>query len=377
MECGVVNAPAARGEEFAVKLARLRARMIDEGLDACLLALQANHAWLACGADTHIVIASTDGAGQLVVTRDRVVLVADNIELGRLMDEEFHGLPLETATYPWSEGGARAREIIGELIGNTALGADVPFPGARDIGALLTDCRASLLPAEVERYARLGAEAEEAMRSVCTALQPGVTEFQIAAALGESMLERGMIPNLILVACDERISRYRHPIPTDKRLERVAMLVICARRHGLIANLTRMVCFGTPSDELRRKHLAVCNVDAELILSTVPGAGYGEIFQRGLAVYRETGFADEWRLHHQGGPTGYAGREFKATEESAHVVVDNQAVAWNPSITGTKVEDTFIAAAAGPRIVTAAREWPMLRVQRPAGALERPDILVL
>jgi hypothetical protein len=45
-------------------------------------------------------------------------------------------------------------------------------------------------------------------------------------------------------------------------------------------------------------------------------------------------------------------------------------VGWNPSITGTKSEDTILTRAAGraPEILTAMTDWPMLG--------QRPDILV-
>jgi hypothetical protein len=51
-------------------------------------------------------------------------------------------------------------------------------------------------------------------------------------------------------------------------------------------------------------------------------------------------YKDEWKKHHQGGPTGYACREFTITPTTEGVIRSNQAYAWNPSITGAKCEDT-------------------------------------
>ena len=57
-------------------------------------------------------------------------------------------------------------------------------------------------------------------------------------------------------------------------------------------------------------------------------------------AYAEKGFADEIDLHHQGGAAGYRTREWVAHPNANDVVRNDQAFAWNPSITGTKVEET-------------------------------------
>ena len=62
---------------------------------------------------------------------------------------------------------------------------------------------------------------------------------------------------LVLVATDERIKNYRHPRPTTKKLRKFAEVVLCARQHGLIVALTRLVHFGPISKDLRCRHDAV------------------------------------------------------------------------------------------------------------------------
>jgi Xaa-Pro dipeptidase len=102
----------------------------------------------------------------------------------------------------------------------------------------------------------------------------------------------------------------------------------------------------------------------------------GDVFRKGINVYAEVGFADEWRLHHQGGPTGYRTREFRVTEGTDAVIVENQALAWNPSITGTKSEDTIIATPSGPIILSETDDWPKIEVDMGGATIARPDILV-
>jgi Xaa-Pro aminopeptidase len=154
------------------------------------------------------------------------------------------------------------------------------------------------------------------------------------------------------------------------------MLVLCARRYGLVVSLTRMVSFTPVSAELRRKHDAVCRVDASLILNSKPGVSYGEVLRRGILEYERAGFPEEWKLHHQGGPTGYVGRTVKVSPTTTLPVQASQAAAWNPSITGTKSEDTILIREKGFELLTQPRDWPLLKVSLDGGQVERCDILV-
>jgi Xaa-Pro dipeptidase len=120
---------------------------------------------------------------------------------------------------------------------------------------------------------------------------------------------------------------------------------------------------------------ACARVDASFIATTRPGKTQSEIFQRAVAVYAETGFAEEWQLHHQGGPAGYEPREWLATPTVADVVILGQAYAWNPSITGTKSEDTILVGADTNEVITTISEWPMLQVQVDDKTMARPAIL--
>jgi hypothetical protein len=69
--------------------------------------------------------------------------------------------------------------------------------------------------------------------------------------------------------------------------------------------------------------------------ATRPRRRLGEVLGDGAAAYATHGFAaEEWTRHHQGGPTGYVGRDPVATPGSSVQVVEDQAFAWNPSLPG-------------------------------------------
>ena len=234
--------------------------------------------------------------------------------------------------------------------------------------------RYELTPGEIERYQWLGAVAGQALSSTAQAIDSGMTEHEVGAVLDHFLQDEGVTPYLTLVASDQRILKYRHPIPTDKQVERTVMFVTCAEAFGLIACATRLVSFGKIPGDLQKRHTACCTIDTVFNLSTVPGASVAAIFAAGQTAYQQMGYADEWTLHHQGGATGYAGRDYMATPGSHETVHAHQAFAWNPSITGTKTEDTVIAASEGLLMLTQSPDYPVVRVETPLGTMERAAI---
>ena len=362
-----------RTEEVQTKLERVRKFVADEDLGAMVFATRANFAWLTAGGSSHVGLSSEAGVCWLVVTADGQHLVTNNIESPRFEEEEVGDLPFEIHYMQWDE---EDREAILEAIADGPYGTDAPLGLGQDVSGRFNPLRWQLLEPEIARYEEIGRLASEAIASTGREIEPGMTEHEIAGILMGKVFAAGATPAVALVAADERTLRYRHPIPTDRRLEKHVMLVIGATKYGLGTFATRMVHFGEPPAELRDKHVACCRVDACVNLESVPGAVVGDVFDRAVAVYEQTGFGDEWRLHHQGGATGYAAREYKGTAHSTERVLANQAFAWNPSITGTKSEDTMIATADGPRFLTTTADWPTLQVTYEGVTLERPDTLI-
>ncbi len=384
-------------DEFNVKQKRIQALLAERQLDALLLRRVSSFAWLTGGAASYVNTATTDGAASLFVTRGERYLITNNIEAARLQQEEK--LTAQGWIFkidPWYDPGFT---ITGRMLGHVfgpygdypvvtgfpyelarwrgrALGADGPYLGATDLSYELARLRAHLTPAEGERFRALGRLCAEAMDCAIREVRPGLAEHEIAAILARETLARGAQPIVNLVATDERVFKFRHPLPTDKKLERYAMLVLCGRKWGLVCSITRLVHFGRLPDDLRHKADACARIDATFIAATTPGQTLGTILKRVIATYADTGFAGEWQLHHQGGPAGYEPREFLATRKSTDVVAVGQAYAWNPSITGTKSEDTILVGRTENEVLTTISGWPMLSVTLGDGRIvERPAIL--
>jgi hypothetical protein len=109
----------------------------------------------------------------------------------------------------------------------------------------------------------------------------------------------------------------------------------------------------------------VLQVDEALLASSRVGATYGAILGALDRAYEAVGAPEAWRGHYQGGPIGFAQREFEIAPGQHDVrwfdepVAAGHAVAWNPSLPGgAKVEDTYLVAEDGLERVTATDGWP-------------------
>lgn len=363
-----------RSDDMAVKRARVREFLERHDLGGVLFTLQKSFAWYTAGGQNHVALTTENGVASVLATPTQDYLLTNNIEAERLMQEEgLDALGVQAIAYRWDSDELEQANLLDRVIAGEKYTTDTG-PYASEINEL----RYSLTPFEVERYRALGKDCGEVIESVARAIEPGQTEWQIAGQLSAALYDRKIVPAVALVAVDDRIRKYRHPIPTGKRLENCAMLVICGRRHGLIVSVTRMVHFGTVPSDLRERHNACMEVDATYIANTVVGTDVNEIVERAVDTYEEAGYEGEWMLHHQGGGTGYDTRDFKGTLHSRQIVQPWQAYAWNPSVTGTKTEDTMIATPDGPQIISLTSGWPTVEFNAPgmAPSIRRPDILV-
>ena len=201
------------------KLSQVRSVLARRGLDAALIKHIANFAWLTDGAANYVSIAAEMGAASLLVTPDAQYVLTSNIEATRLAAEE----PLEARGFairpgPWYESSP----IFAELTRGLRLGVDAPQPDAADLSGDFNQLRLRLTPAEGERFRLLGRACARAMDAAIRLVHPGMTEYEIAGLLSDHTYAQGAVPIVNLIATDERIFRFRHPLPTSKRLQKYA-----------------------------------------------------------------------------------------------------------------------------------------------------------
>ncbi|MGY4541779.1 hypothetical protein ACVWY0_001692 [Arthrobacter sp. UYNi723] len=359
--------PPASIPDRAIKRRRVLDILAAKGQDSLLLTTHTALAWYLDGSRVHISLAG-DPIAALLVDRDGDHLVTFNNEAGRIAAEELPtGVSLHTV--PWYGNLHEAAAAVGHSSG---VHAGTPLTEA-SVATELRAARQQLLPGESARYAHLSAELAGIMTDVLSTARPDTTEFELVSALAGRVVGAGAEP-LVLLCNGISRSDFRHPLATHAPLGRRAMAVVCARRDGLVANITRWVSFdaGTPEELDAESRIAA--VEADIFDATVPGARLDLVFGEIKAAYVRHGFgAEQWEQHHQGGPAGYAGRDPRVTAAATDTVVLNQPFTWNPSGPGVKIEDTVQLTASGMKVLTVDDRWPAATVN----GLKRPVTLQL
>ncbi|MDR3542247.1 MAG: M24 family metallopeptidase [Desulfosporosinus sp.] len=360
------------------KIAKIRNLMLERALGGVLLRTRRSFSWLTNGKVNYIVTNTELGVADLLILKDQVYCVTTRMEFARIQEEELTDLECEWVTPEWYEGhdGVISSLCQGKTIGMDVCPQTIPNTVGIDLSKELAKLTYVLNESEIERYRWLSLRVAQALESTCRSIKPGMTEFEIQALLVAKVTGLGIQAQVLLVATDRRIYQYRHPIPTEKKLERYAMLVLCGEKWGLVANATRFVHFGALPEELRESKRKLAEIDLAFNLATRPGVPIKEVFRQGIESYRLWGYAEDWRYLHQGGPTGYASREFLANLGSAGDVQCHQAFAWNPSLKGLKSEDTLLVTEKGPEFLTHTGEWEYIQIEKKGDIYFRPDILI-
>ena len=378
---------------FRVRIALVQAFLRDNQYDGVLLSRVDNFAMATGGKRNYVYTMGDIGVCSLFVTAGGdAYYVGTNIEEPRVLEEELKGFGCKSRPFLWFETNPAEvvrREFHGNLVSDDgSLGENVHDE--------LAYVRSLLTPDELEKYRRLGKLAAEAMTAAVESVEPGMPEWDISARLvAEGEKRRCLVP-VSLIAADERIARYRHPIPTERPLldgnasERsvrgYVMIVGCFWKEGLVASITRFRQVGDIPPSIHEAYARVAGVDALMQEASEPGKTLGDVFAACQEAYALMGFApNEWHNHHQGGAAGYAGRTCKATPGERFPILQSgwservkdicgistefgQSFAWNPSAVGVKSEDTFILMPDGRKeIVTLTPALPQVDLEAVLG----------
>jgi Xaa-Pro dipeptidase len=311
------------------------------------------------GVDLVWAVITTKGAG----------LITTEVEHDRVLaeyDPAVHGFA-DLIAIPWWTPEAFVPAAEG-LAGSSAsqMASDSHPAFGSDASLDLISMRLALSEPEQADMRALGADAAEALQAGLRAWVPGERDLDVQARVAAELESKGADTPVLIVGGDDRLRRFRHPMAVGERMNDLAMAVVVARRAGLHAAATRFACNGRPDDDLARSRARTLQIDRDVLSACVPGSTYGRAVAALDAAYSAQGAERGWAGHYQGGPIGYAQREF----EIAPVQLDSpwygrsieagHAVAWNPSLPGgAKVEDTYLVTDAGLERLTDSAGWPM------------------
>jgi Xaa-Pro aminopeptidase len=353
-------------QETRSKLAILRGWLEQYGARAIRLRGVDWFAWATAGASNAVLLAAECGVAEVLVTPDAAYVLTDEIEVERLKREEV----LANWTWqvvPWAQHELREHFVLNVANGGSIL-SDRPGLHEQALAPEVREARLLLCEQEQARYRQVGRLAAAAMSEALRAARPDWTEYELAGAGAHALWARGLQPALVLAAGAQRLMQYRHPVPSIQPLGRRAMLVFCARRFGLYANLTRFVCFERgrhDADEAAGRALdeQIMALEAVALDACEPGAPLSAVYNALDSAYAYAGCPDAIRAHHQGGITGYLAREILATGHSGIALKNGMALAFNPSLPGIKIEDTFLLDGDDLKNLTFDPGWPSAMVQ--------------
>jgi len=367
--------------EISYKMNLLQDFLKKENLDGMMFTQVRNFYWITAGqANNQIVLNKDVGASSALIMKDgSKYLICNDSEAPRLMNEVMQNLGYQLKRYNWYEANP-VKDVRGDIIkeickgGN--IGSDISYPNAILMADKFKPLRFQLTDTEMKRYRWLGKQTTEAVENVCNKLVPGMNEYEIEAITAAELRSRGIMPTVLLIGVDDRIYKYRHALPAGAVLQKYAMVNVVAEKWGMPMAVTRFVHFGPLPEELQNKIEKTAEVNAHYQAATVPGKLCAEIFEECKQWYANAGFPGEWKKHHQGGAIGYDDREYVIYPGIQETVLENQAFAWNPTITGAKVEDTIIAHKDGFEVITRTDNWPLINVELNGNVYPQPTILV-
>ncbi len=299
----------------------------------------------------------------VVATHTGAALVTTEVEADRVSEEyqpRRHGFA-DLVAVPWYDPGAfvrAAQDIAGADAGRLAADGHPGF--GLDATGDLVSLRLTLSPAEQEDLRELGADAAAALQESLASWRPGERDLDIQGRVAELLESRGADAPVLIVGGDDRVRRFRHPMAAGAPVRQLAMAVVVARRGGLHAAATRFASAGPPPPEFAALRARVLRIERDTLAACVPPNRYGDVLTVLDRAYAREGAPGGWAGHYQGGPIGYAQREFEIAPSQrdsrwySTPVVAGQAVAWNPSLPGgAKAEDTYLVSPAGLERITA------------------------
>ena len=160
------------------KRARIKAFLESRGLEAVVLRKGANVAWII-GGRAHIPTTLELSCMDVIVYRDRIVVVTNKIEAPRLQAEELTG-DEELLVINWFE----SRD--GQLPKGPTIGSDGADPDRINVLTDIESMRRNLNTFEVERFKAIGRDASDALTTAMLVVEPGDSEVDVAGEIGRA-----------------------------------------------------------------------------------------------------------------------------------------------------------------------------------------------
>lgn len=331
--------------------------------------------WYTCGGRNNIIKNDDISIANILITLDKNYLLATTSDADRIMVEELSGLNFELVLHNWyNENFFNSLKKIKEV---KKIGGDFEHPNIINLESELSDIRMSLTEFEIKRLKKNCLRYSKFLTDYCLGLKPGISEEKISNELNYICLNNNIYPITLMVGSDERIFRYRHPLPTKKIVEKYLLIATVAEMDGINISISRSIYFGHSPKELLEKQKVVNYIECFLYHYSIPGRKIKELFDLGKKAYYEAGYPDEWSIHPFGGIAGYKPRELLVNENQERKVRENDLFGWNPTIKGAKAEDFAIVKENSIEQLSIDKNWPYEEINIDSKKYLKPIILEL
>lgn len=360
-----------REEDVAQKIENVRNYIKSRNKNGAVLSLIENFAWITSGARSYVALTDSIGAAWALITLDDAYIITKNIETTRLKNEELPPSNFKIVEFEWF---ADPKESIKKIVDDQ----NILYEEEPQFANFIFNSRIRLSEYEVQKYNEVGEKSAIALEKAMLAIRPDMTEIQAKGIIENEVAAQGLDSLLVLVFGDESRVKYRHNLPRDVKIGKKCFASICAKKYGLVISSTRTIEFGK-DPEFEKQYLKNMEIEAQILDATYRLSSMGQIFFEIEKSYSSYGYPNEWKLHHQGGIAGYKTRELVATPHISFEITDGMSFAWNPTVTGTKLEDTYIRLKDGMKLLSfySKSTWPYKEVNVNGRTYKRSDILKL
>lgn len=190
---------------------------------------------------------------------------------------------------------------VSELSEYKARFSQVEFDSSDFLSSMLEKMRIVKTAEEISFVESAQRVAERAFAKLISKMRSGMTEKQVAAILNYYMMDYGADEiSFDTIAASGKNSACPHAVPTDKKIEDGEFLTLDfgAVINGYHSDMTRTVCFGKPTENMKEVYDAVWGANADALKavragisgklvdnvarSTLDAWGYEQYFTHGL-----------------------------------------------------------------------------------------------
>jgi Xaa-Pro aminopeptidase len=363
--------PDPFAEERPARVAALRKLLVERALDGILVQSRATSRYLS-GFSLRRGDESTSGySGTLLITGDRSWILADNRYLEQAAAEAsgwelvLTADPLPVGLPPLlAEAGIRRLGLEADRTSYAVWQALSAAAAAVELVAVESDVaelRIVKSAAEIDAIGRACALGDRAFDFVVAAVQPGMTEREVARLITQFFEDHGAedlaFDSIVLVGARASMP-HGTPDHTPVRLGQPLLMDFGCQVDGYRSDMTRTVFVGQPDPQARGRHDLVAGAQRAALAAIRVGAPASAPHQAAQAYLADAGYPGAFS-HGVGHGIGLETHEPPSLKTSdaplrAGMVFSVEPGLYLPGEIGIRIEDIVVLEERGPRLLTAS-----------------------